>query len=344
MQINQHPHHAQAVFSTVSSAPFAATKQQDESAAASTRTEEERDTVELTRPNVQAIAQLLNSDRSLQLPPLPAASSPSAQNANSATNPDAEPAPPSAPILGDTQVEPNIPGGTEAIAAPATPSATSSTAATPASAQATGSAGKGEEKEEGTGALSGATEDLSDEDQRQVQELKARDREVRAHEQAHLAAAGAHSKGGPSYEYQRGPDNRQYAVGGEVQIDTSEVSGDPEATIRKAQTIRRAATAPAEPSSQDRSVASSAAQMEAKARQEMTQQQLQEMKDGGGKEGTGNIGETTGISASSNTGQPDSMAPNQTAPVSPTPSPAGGTGKFVSSASGDAGALFDLLA
>ncbi|HIL07544.1 MAG TPA: hypothetical protein EYG11_02475 [Candidatus Latescibacteria bacterium] len=91
-------------------------------------------------------------------------------------------------------------------------------------------------------------------------------------------------------------------------------------------------------------MASSAAQMEAKARQEMTQQQLQEMKGGGGKEGTGNIGETTGISASSDTGQPDSMAPNQTAPVSPTPSPAGGTGKFVSSASGDAGALFDLLA
>ena len=52
-----------------------------------------------------------------------------------------------------------------------------------------------------------------------------------------MAAAGAHSRGGPSYEYQRGPDNRQYAVGGEVQIDTSAVSGDPEATIRKAQTV-----------------------------------------------------------------------------------------------------------
>lgn len=66
-----------------------------------------------------------------------------------------------------------------------------------------------------------------------------RDREVRAHEQAHMAAAGAYSRGGP--------DNRQYAVGGEVQIDTSAVSGDPEATIRKAQTVRRAANAPATP-------------------------------------------------------------------------------------------------
>jgi hypothetical protein len=337
MRINQHPHHAQAVFATVSSAPPAATKQHDESATASTRAEEERDTVELTRPNVQAIAQLLNSDRNLQLPPLPAASSPSAHNAGPATNPDAEPAPPSAPILGDTQVAPSIPGDTGPTTTPATPSATSPIATT--GAEATG-VGKGE----GTGALSGGTEDLSDDDQREVQELKNRDREVRAHEQAHIAAAGAHSRGGPSYEYQRGPDNRQYAVGGEVQIDTSAVSGDPEATIRKAQTVRRAANAPAEPSSQDRSVASAAAQMEAKARRELTQQQLQEMKGGGGEEGSGNTAAATAISASSDTGQANSIAPDETEPASPTPSPAGGTGKFVSGASGDAGALFDLLA
>ena len=181
---------------------------------------------------------------------------------------------------------------------------------------------------------------------------------MRAHEQAHMAAAGAHSRGGPSYEYQRGPDNRHYAVGSEVQIDTSAVSGDPEATIRKAQTVRRAANAPAEPSSQDRSVASAAAQMEAKARRELTQQQLQEMKGGGGEEGSGNTAAATAISASSDTGQANSIAPDETEPASPTPSPAGGTGKFVSGASGDAGgtgkfvsgasgdagALFDLLA
>ena len=83
------------------------------------RAEEEHDTVELIRPNVQAIAQLLNSDRNLQLPPLPAASSPSSHNAGPATNPDAEPAPPSAPILGDTQVEPSIPGDTGPTATPA---------------------------------------------------------------------------------------------------------------------------------------------------------------------------------------------------------------------------------
>lgn len=118
-------------------------------------------------------------------------------------------------------------------------------------------------------------QDLSEEEQREVQELKNRDREVRAHEQAHLAAAGPHATGGPTYEYQRGPDNRQYAVGGEVQIDTSPEK-DPEATIRKAQTVRRAAQAPAEPSSQDRSVAAAAARLEAEARQELSQQRQEE--------------------------------------------------------------------
>jgi hypothetical protein len=351
MRINQHPHHAQAVFATVSSAPPAAAKQHDESATASTRAEEERDTVELTRPNVQAIAQLLNSDRNLQLPPLPAASSPSAHNAGPATNPDAEPAPPSAPILGDTQVAPSIPGDTGPTTTPATPSATSPIATT--GAEATG-VGKGE----GTGALSGGTEDLSDDDQREVQELKNRDREVRAHEQAHIAAAGAHSRGGPSYEYQRGPDNRQYAVGGEVQIDTSAVSGDPEATIRKAQTVRRAANAPAEPSSQDRSVASAAAQMEAKARRELTQQQLQEMKGGGGEEGSGNVRAANDAGAAHKTSAVEQASASEEMSVAdtgdstaseiaangPDLSATGATGKFVNQTSGDAGALFDLIA
>ena len=99
------------------------------------------------------------------------------------------------------------------------------------------------------------TEELTEEEQQRVQELKSRDREVRQHEQAHMAAAGGHARGGPSYEYTTGPDNRRYASGGEVSIDTSKVADDPGATIRKAQIIYRAAMAPAEPSSQDRSVA-----------------------------------------------------------------------------------------
>ncbi|GJL67096.1 MAG: hypothetical protein NPIRA05_20670 [Nitrospirales bacterium] len=103
----------------------------------------------------------------------------------------------------------------------------------------------------------------------EIAKLRARDREVRAHEQAHAAAAGGLAKGGASFTYERGPDGKQYAVGGEVNIDTSPVPGNPEATIRKAQQIRAAALAPADPSSQDRAVAASTAALEAQARQEL---------------------------------------------------------------------------
>lgn len=102
----------------------------------------------------------------------------------------------------------------------------------------------------------------------QIQELAARDREVRAHEQAHAAVAGQYGSS-PTYSFVRGPDGVSYAIGGEVQIDTSPIPGDPEATLRKAQQLRRAANAPAEPSSQDGSVAAQAAQMEQQARAEL---------------------------------------------------------------------------
>lgn len=110
---------------------------------------------------------------------------------------------------------------------------------------------------------------LTEDEQREVQELRERDREVRAHEQAHLAAAGQYARGGIQYTYERGPDSRMYAVGGQVSVDTSKVPGDPEATLRKAETLRRAALAPAEPSSQDRSVAAEMTRMASEARREI---------------------------------------------------------------------------
>ena len=106
---------------------------------------------------------------------------------------------------------------------------------------------------------------LSPEAQQQLRELKLRDAEVRAHESAHLAAGGAHVNGGAGYTYQKGPDGRQYAIGGHVSIDSSSVPGDPEATREKAQEVRRAALAPGEPSGQDRQVAARAAAQEVRA-------------------------------------------------------------------------------
>lgn len=102
--------------------------------------------------------------------------------------------------------------------------------------------------------------------QRVIAELAARDREVRAHEQAHVAAGGELITSGPSYTYQTGPDRRRYAVGGEVGIDTSPVRGDPEATLDKAARIVAAALAPAQPSPQDYRVAAQANQMASQAR------------------------------------------------------------------------------
>lgn len=104
--------------------------------------------------------------------------------------------------------------------------------------------------------------------EQQIQELAARDQEVRTHEQAHRSVGGNYA-GSPSYQFTLGPDGKRYATAGEVQIDISDVPGDPAATIAKMQQIRAAALAPAEPSPQDLTVARNAAAREAKARREL---------------------------------------------------------------------------
>jgi len=99
--------------------------------------------------------------------------------------------------------------------------------------------------------------DLSEEARRLLSEMKARDREVRSHEQAHKTAGGPYV-GAISYEFEKGPDGRHYAVSGEVPIDATPVAGDPEATIAKMEVVIAAALAPPKPSPQDRAVASRA--------------------------------------------------------------------------------------
>lgn len=120
----------------------------------------------------------------------------------------------------------------------------------------------------------------------QIQKLQSRDREVRAHEAAHVAAGGQHVTSGASFTYQRGPDGRLYAVGGEVSISTSAVPSDPQATLAKAEIVRRAALAPAEPSSQDLRVASDATRMASRARVDIAiqQRELQQMQVEAGKQ------------------------------------------------------------
>ena len=124
--------------------------------------------------------------------------------------------------------------------------------------------------------------ELTESEQEQVDKLEARDAEVRAHEQAHLTAAGSLAKGPPKYDYQRGPDGKQYAVGGSVEIDVGPVPNDPQATVLKADKIKRAALAPAEPSGKDRQVASQADAMKAEAQREIQQEALEGPEEGPG--------------------------------------------------------------
>lgn len=121
--------------------------------------------------------------------------------------------------------------------------------------------------------------ELSPDEQRQVDLLKKTDRDVRAHEQAHIAVGADLIRGGPSFTYEIGPDKRRYAVAGEVSIDTSP-GRTAEETIPKAQHIQATALAPADPSAQDYRVAATASRMESGARVELAAQRA----EGGARE------------------------------------------------------------
>ncbi len=101
----------------------------------------------------------------------------------------------------------------------------------------------------------------------ELRQLQASDQEVRAHESAHKAAAGQHG-GAVSFDYEKGPDGRLYAVGGEVSIDISN-ENTPEATIAKMRQVQAAAMAPASPSGQDRAVAATASAKSTAAAREL---------------------------------------------------------------------------
>lgn len=120
--------------------------------------------------------------------------------------------------------------------------------------------------------------ELTPEEEKEVQELKKIDAEVRAHEAAHKTAGGPVA-GNVSFQTVTGPDGREYAVAGEVQIDSSPVPNNPEATIRKMELVIRAALAPAEPSPQDQAVAAQAQQIKLQAQQELAQQRQEELRE-----------------------------------------------------------------
>lgn len=156
----------------------------------------------------------------------------------------------------------------------AQPSATDDVSGQGSVSSATGRPSSGGKEQAAQDSEERIAEQKRREDAAIIQQLKARDREVRLHEAAHAAVGGRYA-GAPKFQYERGPDGVNYAVSGEVSISVSPAA-TPEETIEKARQIRAAATAPAEPSAQDRAVAAEASRMEAEARSEIQAQALEE--------------------------------------------------------------------
>lgn len=120
---------------------------------------------------------------------------------------------------------------------------------------------------------------LTEEEQKQVDELKKIDKEVRDHENAHKRVGGQYASN-PTYDYTVGPDDNRYATSGEVQIDTAPIEGDPEATIAKMDVVIAAALAPAKPSAQDRKVAAAAVAARNQARADLIEKEKEEQQEG----------------------------------------------------------------
>lgn len=106
-------------------------------------------------------------------------------------------------------------------------------------------------------AVARTPDQLAPPDRAVVEQLRQRDAQVRQEENAH--AGGAGTLAGPiSYIYQRGPDGRQYAVGGSVPITIRSVTGDPNEARRLGGKLAAAALAATNPSAADLAAAASA--------------------------------------------------------------------------------------
>ncbi|WP_428738946.1 putative metalloprotease CJM1_0395 family protein [Sulfurimonas sp.] len=132
-----------------------------------------------------------------------------------------------------------------------------------------------------------SSQKLEPAEQQQVNQLQARDTEVRAHEAAHKATGGGLA-GSASFSYQKGPDGKMYAIGGEVSISFKEGS-TPQETIANARQVVAAAMAPANPSPQDYAVAASARMMEMSAQQELVKQLQEEQNTQAGHQTYANV-------------------------------------------------------
>lgn len=105
-------------------------------------------------------------------------------------------------------------------------------------------------------------------------EARQLDRSVRAHEQTHRAALGPYAASGIQLTTRTGADGEQIAVGGRIKADLTPVAGDPRATMRKANAVRRAALAVGSPSAADMRVAAEAYRLARDAADELEAQRV----------------------------------------------------------------------
>lgn len=116
--------------------------------------------------------------------------------------------------------------------------------------------------------LEGAADGLDQREKVKAQEMQKQDRQIRQHEQAHLAASGRIPIFGPIYQMEKGPDGRMYVTGGKVNFRMPPAQSA-QGKLELAQQLRTMALAPASPSAKDRSIAARAAQQINQARLEL---------------------------------------------------------------------------
>lgn len=119
--------------------------------------------------------------------------------------------------------------------------------------------------------------ELTQQERLEVQRLQRTERSVHEHERAHQRAARDLAVSSPNYRYERGPDGKKYAVGGEVNIDASLVGAEASETVEKALRIQRAALAPNDPSPKDLQAATKARIVESKAHRKLAREESLEV-------------------------------------------------------------------
>jgi hypothetical protein len=127
-----------------------------------------------------------------------------------------------------------------------------------------------EEKAAKTRGASTDAHGLTTREQLLLSELARDDREVRTHELAHFYTGRPYTAE-PEYWFVVGPLGKRFAVAGHVRFDLTPIAGNISATVKKYESLRRAARAPATPSPYDLKVATELDRAIARLRNELSE-------------------------------------------------------------------------